>query len=150
MSASEREFYLYPDGKRVQVSREVYEEYYHSKRKERYFMEDLKRGKTIVNQEEQTVSFIPGREDSYERLLDLGQQFPVQEELLEDKVLTTILLDKALKTLTSEERELIRELFYLGKTERQVSEMLNMAKTTLHRQRKRILDKLRGLLESNF
>ena len=41
MSASEREFYLYPDGKRVQVSREVYEEYYHSKRTERYFMEDI-------------------------------------------------------------------------------------------------------------
>lgn len=35
--------------------------------------------------------------------------------------MTTILLDKALETLTSEERELIRELFYLGKTERQVS-----------------------------
>lgn len=147
MSASEQEFYLYPDGKRVRVSREVYEEYYHGKRKERYFMEDLKRGKTIVNQEEETVSFIPGREDSYERLLDLGQQFPVPGELLEDKVLTTILLSKALKTLTSEERELIRELFYLGKTERQVSETLNMAKTTLHRQSKRILDKLKGLLE---
>lgn len=100
-----------------------------------------------MNQEEQTVSFIPGREDSYERLLELGQQFPASGELLEDKVLAIILLNKALKTLTPKERELIRELFYLGKTERQVSETLNMAKTTLHRQSKRILDKLKGLLE---
>lgn len=147
MSASERDFYLHLDGKRVKVSREVYAEYYRGKRKERYFMEDLKRERISVNQEERTVSFISGREDSYERLLDLDQQFAAPGELLEDEVLRTVLLDNALKALTSEERELIWELFYLGKTERQASEALNMAKSTLRRQRKRILDKLKRLLE---
>lgn len=147
MSASEREFYLYLDGKRIKVSQEVYEEYRRSKREERYFTKDLKRETMFIDQESETVRFIPGREDSYERLLELDRQFAIPGEMLEDKVVRGILLEKALKALTLEEQELIRELYYLDKTERQVSEALHMAKSTLHYQRDQILGKLRRLLD---
>ncbi len=40
----ERDFYLYIDGQPVQVSREVYQEYYRAEDKERYFMGKLKKG----------------------------------------------------------------------------------------------------------
>lgn len=150
MSASGKDFYLYIDGKPVKVSKEVYQEYYRSERKERYFMEDLKNGKISIDQESQTVKFILGKEDSYERLLDMDRQFAVSEEKLEDKVVRGILLEKALKNLTPEEMELIWELFYLEKTERQVSEALHITKTTLHRQRDYVLNKLKKLLEEDF
>lgn len=147
MSSSEKEFYLYIEGKPVKVSKEVYAEYHRSKRQERYFTKDLKRERMSIDQDRETITFIPGREDSYERLLDMDRQFAVPGELLEDKVIREILLEKALKTLTSEEQELIRELYYLDKTERQVSEALHIAKSTLHYQRDQILSKLRKLLD---
>lgn len=150
MSSSEKEFYLYIEGKPVKVSKEVYREYHRSKREERYFMEDLKREKMSIDQESATVKFIPGREDSYERLLDMDKQFAIPGEMLEDKVIREIFLEKALESLTSEEHELIWELYYLEKTERQVSEALHMAKTTLRRHRNQILNKLRRLLDENL
>ena len=150
MSSSEKEFYLYIEGKPVKVNEEVYRAYHRSKREERYLTKDLKRGKVSVDQENGTVRFIPGREDSYERLLDMDRQFAIPGEMMEDKVVREILLEKALESLTSGEQELIWELFYLEKTERQVSEALHMAKTTLHRQRDQILDKLRRLLDDNL
>jgi len=149
MSSSEKKRYLYMGGKPVEVSREVYDEYRRSKREERYFTKDLKREAMSVDQENETVKFIPSREDSYERLLEQDKQFAIPGEMLEDKVIRGILLEKALNTLTSEEQELIRELYYLDKTERQVSEALHMAKSTLHYQRNQILGKLRRLLDEN-
>lgn len=150
MSSSEKEFYLYIEGKPVKVNEKVYREYHRSKREERYFTKDLKRERMSVDQKNNTVRFIPGREDSYERLLDMDKQFAIPGEMMEDKVVREIFLEKALESLTSEEQELIWELFYLEKTERQVSEALHMAKTTLHRQRDQILDKLRRLLDDNL
>lgn len=48
---SEEEFYLYIDGRRVKVSREVYREYKRLEDKEQYFMKRLKQGRTIVDDE---------------------------------------------------------------------------------------------------
>lgn len=42
---SDKDFFLYIDGKSVKVSKEVYQEFYRSKRKEQYFMKDLKKRK---------------------------------------------------------------------------------------------------------
>ena len=42
----EKDFYLYINGQPVQVSREVYREYYRAEDKERYFMGKLKKGRT--------------------------------------------------------------------------------------------------------
>lgn len=137
----EKEFYLYIEGKPVRVSREVYREYYRGERKERYFMQDLKRGRTVVDPEKQTVMFVPGREDSYGRLLEAGGEFALPGESLEEQ---------ALMSLASEERDVVRELYCLGKTEREACAALHMAKTTLHRRRNQALDKLRKLLEENL
>lgn len=146
----ENEFYLYIEGKPVRVSREVYQEYYRGERKERYFMQDLKRGRTVVDPEKQTVAFIPGREDSYERLLEAGGEFASPGESFEERMLRSVLLEQALMRLTSEEQDVVRELYCLGRTEREACAALHMAKTTLHRRRNQALDKLRKLLEENF
>lgn len=69
----EKDFYLYIDGKPVQVSGEVYREYYRAEDKERYFMGKLKKGRTKVNpetQEIQEIQYIPSRELSYEQLVE--------------------------------------------------------------------------------
>lgn len=147
---SEKDFYLYVGGKPVKVSEDVYREFYRGERKERYFMEDLKVEDFIIDPEAQTVTVIPSREDSYERLLEAHKQFAVSEEPLEERSIRSILLEDALHTLSPEEQSLIRELYFLEKTEREVSALLHMAQSTLNDRKKRALARLRMLLENIF
>ncbi|MEY8326349.1 hypothetical protein AALB47_20955 [Lachnospiraceae bacterium 54-11] len=55
----EGNYFLHIDGKPVRVSEEVYREYKRSEEKERYFMKRLKRGRFIVDAEEQNIDYIP-------------------------------------------------------------------------------------------
>lgn len=88
------------NGKPIEVSSEVYDTYMKNERKARYFSEDLKREKIIVNQEEETVAFIPSREDSYDRLKNENNvQFADQSKSVEDKILDNIMIEKLLKSL---------------------------------------------------
>lgn len=150
---SEQNFYLYIDGKPVKVSEEVYREFMHYERKERYFMEDLKAERMVIDPEAQTVKVIPSREDSYERLLETHRQFTDPGGTAEDAAVKNILMEqlaKALHTLSDDELRLIEEFFYLERTEREISSILNIARTTLQRRRSQVLDKLRCLLEKTL
>jgi hypothetical protein len=121
---SEKKFYLYIEGLAVQVSEEVYREYKHAEDKERYFMKRLKRGRFVVDEKNQTVTYVPGRETSYEQLLETEWAFTAPGEPLDDIMVKAQLmetLEAALKTLTDEELDLIRKIFYLEKSEREVS-----------------------------
>lgn len=137
------------DGRKIEVSEEVYMEYHRGQRKERYIMKDLKRGQIMIDGEKITVK--PGREDSVERLIETHPQYFIEEsegpeELLEKKELLECLAE-ALHSLSDEEWQLIQELYYLDRTEREVSAALSLAKTSLHRRKKAILSKLRKILE---
>lgn len=145
-----KEFNLYIDGKPVEVSETVYREYQCGERRERYYAQDLKVERIVVDQQERTVTVIPSREDSFERLLAADKQFAAPGESPEEQTVRSVLLESAMEALTDEDRRLIRELYYLDKTEREVSAALHIAKTTLRRKRERILEKLRGLLKENF
>lgn len=141
----EKKFYLHIEGKRIRVSEEVYREYYKGERKERYFMKDLKAERITIDPQTGEVTVIPGREDSYERLLERHRQFASYGSM-EEQTVRSLLLEQALGKLTEKERELIEELYFLEKTERQVSDALHVAKTTLRRRHKEILDKLRNIM----
>ncbi len=148
---SEKDFYLYIDGHSVKVTEDVYREYKRAEDKERYFMRRLKRGRFVVDEEEQVVAYIPSREVSYEQLKDSDWDFPVPGEDVDDMAVKAFLLEQleeALQCLPEEDRELIQELFYFGKSEREVCAAIGVAKTTLHRRKARILEKLRRKLEN--
>lgn len=147
---SDKDFFLYIDGKSVKVSKEVYQEFYRSKRKEQYFMKDLKKENTIIDQETQRIKFLPSREVSFEQLLEFDVSFADPKEHLEDVVIRSILLEQAIAILSPEEQKIIQELYYLGKSEREVSTALHMARTTLQHRRDKALEKLREYLEENF
>lgn len=66
----EKEFYLSIGGKSIKVSEEVYREYMHFERKERYFTKDLKEERIMFDKKTKEMKVIPSREDSFERLLD--------------------------------------------------------------------------------
>lgn len=150
---SEEEFYLYIDGRRVKVSREVYREYKRLEDKEQYFMKRLKQGRTIVDDENQTVTYVPGREISYEELLEEHWEFPAPDESVDDTLIKAQMgrwLEEALHTLSDEEMALIQELFYLEKTERETAKLFQVSQNTIHYRKCRVLEKLKKLLEKNF
>lgn len=149
---SEKDFYLYIDGQPVKVNEEVYQEYKRAEEKERYFMKRLKKGRFLVDSEQQAVTYIPSREASYEQLLQEDWEFPAPGETVDDIAVKAYQIEKlqeALHSLSDEEMTLIQELFYLEKTEREVCAALNVAKSTLHDRKARVLDKLRKQLEKN-
>lgn len=123
----------------VQVDEEVYKAYYKYKWNEEY--SNKKR---------------LGKELSYEDLQDSG--VPVElimmdaSRTLEDEVISRIMVQKLRKYmsgLSSYERFLISEIYFKDRSIREISGMLSIPKSSVHREKTRILKKLFDLFEKN-
>lgn len=149
MSEKQKKYYLYIDGQAVPVSEQVYRAYHHYGRKEEYFTYDLKTEKFSCDQEAQTATFTPSREDSYERLLEANHQFASAGLSPEEEATASIWLEDLMRGLSPEERDIITQLYILDKSERQACAALNLALSTFHHRKKALLEKLRNLLSEN-
>ena len=108
------------------VSEQVYRVYQHYERKEEYFSYDLKTEKF----QKDTATFLPSREDSYERLLEKDQQFAAPGKSVEQLAAEHLEAEQVrfcLSKLSKDEQELILQLFYQEKTEQEVGNMLQDA-----------------------
>ncbi|MDQ0232765.1 hypothetical protein [Metabacillus malikii] len=83
------EFFIKIGKEQVGVSEEIYKEYYKMKRRERYLEQDIKVGRIAVDFETETIDFVPSKEDSINRLIELGADFE------DDQMIEDILCDKA-------------------------------------------------------
>ena len=91
----------------VPVSEEIYREYYKMGRRARYLEEDVKVGRIKV--EGDKVTFVDSKEDSIQRLMELGADFAsnqLVEDIVADKAEMQI-LQKAMAELERDEQELI-------------------------------------------
>ena len=149
MDHTHKKYYLYIDGQAVPVSEQVYRTYHHYERKEEYFTYDLKTEKFSCDQEAHTTAFAPSREDSYERLLEANRQFASADPSREEEAVSSLWLENLMRALSPEEREIIRQLYILDRTEREASATLRLALSTFHRRKKALLEKLRNLLSEN-
>lgn len=121
-----------------------------TERKMQYQEYDLKTEQTVISQKNQTITVIPSREDSLERLLGQETQFAEETESVEDTVLRRMeyaRLHKALSMLPDDERELIDRLFFLGQTEREAAADMGIYRNAVHKRKNRILEKLKNFLE---
>ena len=144
-----RDYYLYIDGQAVPVSEQVYRVYQHYERKEEYFSYDLKTEKF----QKETATFLPSREDSYERLLEKDKQFAApgkSVEQLASEHLEAEQIHFCLAQLTEEEHKLISMLFYQEKTEQEVGKMLHISQQAVNKRKRVLLLKLRKILEEFF
>ena len=142
-------YYLYINGQAVPVSEQVYRVYQHYERKEEYFSYDLKTEKF----QKETASFLPSREDSYERLLEQDKQFAAPGKSVEQLVSEHLEAEQirfCLAQLTEVERELISLLFYQEKTEQEVGNMLNISHQAVNKRKQVLLLKLRKIFEEFF
>lgn len=136
----EKEFYLMAGGRKIRISEEIYLEYRHSVDKEKYFMKTLKQGRIVVDHEKMDVTYIPSREVSLEKLLEADWDFKSGDCTAADALIKAQLMEKleeALHALAIEEIELVQELFYLEKTEREAAGIFHVSQGAIHYRKKR-------------
>ncbi len=140
--------YFIKNGKAVEVSEELHEYLTKSDRKIRYIEKDLKRNNYIIDSENEKVTVIPSREDSLDRLMDIGNDYPNQSSDFRQSTIEKIMLEKALEKLNEKERYLIVQLFYLGRTERELAAELHIAQQNVNKIKRQILCKLYEILKN--
>lgn len=133
-------YYLYIDGQAVPVSEEIYHVYQHYERKEKYFSYDLKTEKF----QKETATFLPSREDSYERLLEKDRQFAASGVSVEEQAVSSVWLEELLQCLSVDERVILHKLYFEDRSERNVSIELGISKTALHHRKVKLLQKLKN------
>lgn len=143
--------YRIPDFRKMypEASEEVIAVLKTTERKMQYQEYGLKAEQTIVDQNGQTVTIIPSREDSYERLLEQDAQLAENTESVEETAIRNIQyqqLHKALSLLSDDERNLIEQLFFEERTEREVAVEYQLSQNAINKRRKQILARLRSLL----
>ena len=146
--------YRIPDYKKMypEAGEEVISLLRTTERKMQYQECDLKTEQTIVSQKDQTVTTIPSREDSLERLAEQEVQFAEEAESVEETALRKLQyeqLHKALSLLPDDERELIDRLFFQGQTEREAAECMGIYRNAVHKRKNHILKKLKKFFEKN-
>ena len=141
--------YYIKGGKAVEVSDEIHEYLTASDRQMRYCDEDRKQSDWDIDMEKEKATEIPSREDSFERLTDIGKEFSDITSDFQELAIKKVMLDEALSKLSNEEHYLITQLFYLQRTEREMAEELGVFRNAVHSQKRRILKKLKKLLNSD-
>ena len=139
--------YIMKNGIAVEVSDEIYKILKKSDRRIKYVEKDLKETRYIINQKKATVKEIPAREDSLDRLTEIGKDFADSYSDFQDRMVLKIMLDEALAKLSDEERYLITQLFYFGRTERDLAAELHIAQQNINKSKQRILCKLHEFLK---
>ena len=142
---------VWVSGQYIEVTDAVYDAYMKGDRKIRYFENDLKKERVLMDTDGHIKQIIPSREDSLDRLMDdNAEQFTDHHESVEDMVLRKISAEKlyqALAELSEKERELIVALFFEEKTERELAAVLGISQPAVHKQKNKILKKLKTFLE---
>lgn len=143
--------YRIPDFKKLypEASEEVIAVLRTTERKMQYQEYDLKVEQVTVSEDGQSVLYRPSREDSYERLLEKDVQFREESGSVEEQVLHNLQvreLHSALLLLSDDERDLIERLFVWEESEREIANLYGLSQNTINKRRRRVLDKLRVLL----
>lgn len=88
---------IYPE-----ADKKVIQELKKSERKMQYQEYDIKKETIVIDQDMQTTSVVPGREDSIERLMEINYPFRDDAKDLEEQAIRNVLAEqigKAVKSL---------------------------------------------------
>jgi len=131
-------YFIPVDGKYYETTKEVYEVYYQMDRRERYLEErDLNKG--VIN-----FCDIDNEDYSAEEILS-DKDTDIEEEVINSILIKTVL--EAIMTLDEEEKWLIQELFFCGKSQRQLAKECGIPLMTLNCRKQKIIEKIKKYLK---
>jgi len=150
-----KQFSIRIGGKQVEVAEEIYYAYYRSKRRDRYFEQDIKIETAIRDKDGKITGYAPSKEDSLERLIDAGAEYADDSDSVEAVVLRAIetgALYKAMDKLPELDRELVEALFFggddgMGMSEREYAKASGIPRKTIAYRRDKALGALKKILE---
>lgn len=125
-------------GKRIEVSKAVYHAYHKVREAERY-------QNKLIRQFERSLEYFQEKGVNVEYLVNRSQP-TIEDKLIEQEQL--LKLQVALDTLSEDERLLIYELFFNGKSERILAKELNIPRMMLNDRKHRILKKMKRIIEN--
>lgn len=137
MEEHERKYTLVVQKKRIAVSEEVYMAYYHCRDREKY-LDELA--------ETNNISF----EACHEKGIQVEYLLVSAAESIEDRIIMKEMIAKMFRCLTlldENERRLINELFFKGKSERQLSAETGIPQKTINDRKRKVLLKLKKIIE---
>ncbi|NCB42215.1 MAG: sigma-70 family RNA polymerase sigma factor [Clostridia bacterium] len=136
---SKKDLYIRINGELINVSEEVYLTYYRMESRARYLeRKDILHGKVLYSDLDTDET------TGEEAIPDLDA------ESVEDAALKAVMLEKmqsSLKFLTTDEQQLIEELFFRNMSERQFSKEIGVPYMTIHDRKVKILDKLKKIMK---
>lgn len=133
-----RKYCIPVNGKYYETTKEIYDAYYKMDRRERYLEErDLK--KNVVN-------FTGIGNDSYSAEEIISDENIDIEEEVTNKIMIEAVLE-AITILEKEEKWLIQELFFCGKSEVELARESGVARTTIQSRKYKILSKIKKLIK---
>lgn len=132
-----KEYYIFVNGDKIVVSKEVFLTYWQNKNREKY-LERLDRKNKLL--------FFSDLDHDGNFQDNLADSRVDVEKLVETK-LAIEELHQALDTLNDEEREIIDALYFREESTRFVASSLGLHQTSLIRKRNKILKKLKELLK---
>ena len=138
---AKKKYFIPVDGKYYETTKEVYEVYYQMDRRERYLEErDLKKG--IIN-----FGDIDNEDYSAEEIIS-DKDTDIEEDVINkiNKILIKTVLE-AIMTLDEEEKWLIQELFFYGKSEVVLSQETGVARTTLQSKKYKAFEKIKKIMK---
>ncbi len=135
-----REYDLYVKGKAVPVSEEVYKAYWKITEHERYLQrKDWKHNVIPFSALDHDGHFV---DNIIDEKIDLEKIVEVKMQIEE--------LNKALATLTKEERELMEAIFFREESLKSIGEKEKVTHQAISGRRDKILEKLRKILEDKI
>ncbi len=134
------EYLIWIDNKPITVDKPVYKAYWKGKRKERYF------GESDIHNKVFYYDALDTEETNGSDIFCDETALPVDELVINH--LEVNQLRTAMKQLTAHEYELICRLYFYGDTLRSISRAKNIPLSTLHYRHKRILRKLKDIMET--
>ena len=142
---------IYYNGQFIEVTHEVYTVLINSDRKIKYFENDLKEEKIILDKKGTVVEIIPSREDSLDRLQDDNErQFADNSDSVEEIALRNLRyeqLHNAISMLKPDEQALIEALYFNFLTQDDYAKQIGLSQQAVSKKRTKILKKLRIFIE---
>ena len=137
---AKKEYYLYVKGKAVPVSEEVYKAYWKITEHEKYLQrKDWKHNVIPFSALDHDGHFV---DNIIDEKIDLEKIVEVKMQIEE--------LNKALNSLTEEERDIITAIFFREESLRSIGERKNRSYQAIGKRRDKILEKLREILKDKI
>lgn len=82
--------------------------------------------------------------------MEQDRQFACESKPVEEQAVSSLWMEELFSTLSKEEQQIIYQLYFLEKSEREVCAAMNLVLSTFQRRKRVLLEKLRKNLEENF